>query len=298
MRQVANVLSTARKAFSNRLLLLVFLNGFFLALLVYFYTEDNYEAQLFRALATQVREQSTSNNIDTLILNSLHLTHELEKHRLSVFGNKNIRAFKSDLIRPVTYDLMTGSGACGSFSYVLGRILAELKIEIRFAQMNVNGVYGAHNVIEARSGDQWVVLDPIYDLYFVKSDGRLASFKEVSDNWSKYKETVPVDYNQDYSYSSVQYTNWNKIPVVMPAIKQVLNWTSGETYANEISLRSLFLSKFNILFKVTLFLYILFTFLLIRLYLNQSEEIEQFRLSMLFPKASLRTESKTVVAAS
>ncbi len=266
-------------------------------MLVYFYTEDNYENQIFKALAVQIRQSTKSTETDSIILQSVKLTYDLEKFRLSVFGNKQIHSFKSDLIRPITYDLMTGSGACGSYSFVLSRLLNELNIKTRFAQMQVNGKYGGHIVIEALSKYGWVVLDPSYDLSFKKSDGKLASFDDVKNNWSYFKNQVPAHYNLDYSYNNAQYTNWNKIPVIMPMVKQILTFTMGENEANKISIRNLILRKFSLLFKVTLIFYLIITFLFIKIYRQQSEEIEDFRRSLLFPKKKFKSTSLRPVAA-
>jgi len=297
MKNLASVITAPFRLLRNRIFVLIFVNGFLLALLVYFFIEDNYESQIFKVLATQVRQSSKSTNTDSLLLNSVLLTYKLEEYRQSVFGNKELRAFKSDLIRPVTFDLITGNGACGSFSYVLSRLLNELKVDTRLAQMKVNGSFGGHIIVEAKSGDKWVALDPSFNLIFTKPDGGFASFVDVKNNWDYYKTQVPANYDLSYNYADVRYTNWEKIPVVMPMLKSVLNVTMGEKEANEFSLRNVFLRKFNFLFKATLFVYLLFALWLFRLFRRQSEEIERFRLSLLFPKKSIGKAAPTHVAA-
>lgn len=284
MKNVVSAFTAPFRFIRNKIFFFIFLNGFLLALLIYFFTEDNYENQIFKALATQVKQSTTSIETDSLLLQSLHLTYNLEKFRLSVFGDKQIRSIKSDLIRPVTYDLMTGSGACGSYAFVLCRLLNELNVETRFAQMKVNGEFGGHIIVEAKSNYGWVVLDPSYDLSFKKTTGQLANFEEVKSNWASFKNQVPDNYNPDYSYSDAQYSNWNKIPVIMPLVKGVLSVVKGKKAANEISIRNIILRKFSLLFNITLVFYILITLLFIKTYIRQSEEIENFRVSLLFPK--------------
>ena len=286
MKNLMGSISAPFRLIRNKFFFLIFLNGFILALIGYFYTENNYEEKIFDALSLQVTQTSHATNTDSILLTSLHVTHELEKYRLTVFGDKEIRTFKSDLIRPVTFDLITGNGACGSFSYVLARILNQMSIPTRFAQMKVNGEYGGHILVEAFNGKKWVVLDPSYDLAFRKQDGTLASFNEVQNNWKHYAAQVPEGYNPVYAYSGVQYTNWEKVPVLMPALKQVLNITMGEEEASVFSIRNLFLRKFQFLFRLTLGFYILFTLVLIRMYKKQAREIEEFRMSLIFPKKS------------
>lgn len=287
MKNLASVITAPFKLLRNRVFVLIFVNGFLLAFLVYFFIEDNYESQIFKALATQVRQSSKSTNTDSLLAHSVMLTYKLEEYRQSVFGDKELRAFKSDFIRPVTFDLITGNGACGSFSYVLSRLLNELDIDTRLAQMKVNGSFGGHIIVEAKSGENWVALDASYNLAFTKPTGGFASFQDVKNNWDYYKTQVPANYDLSYSYADVRYTNWEKIPVVMPILKSVLNLTMGEKAASEYSLRNVFLRKFNFLFKTTLFVYLLFAIWLFKLFRKQSAEIEKFRLSLLFPKKSI-----------
>ena len=77
MKSLASVITAPFKLIRNRIFFLIFLNGFLLALLVYFFIEDNYESQIFKALATQVKQTSKSNLIDILLSSSFQLTHNL-----------------------------------------------------------------------------------------------------------------------------------------------------------------------------------------------------------------------------
>src|SRR5581483_5445352 len=100
---------------------LFFLNGFLLASLLYFYVEDSYEKQLLQAMAGYVTEKATGekNTEEAILLQSLRLTHSLGESRFSIFGNRKIHSIESSLIHPVTFDLMTANGACGSYAYIL-----------------------------------------------------------------------------------------------------------------------------------------------------------------------------------
>ena len=278
----------------NKVFLLVFLNGFLLALLIYFYTEDNYEKQLFKALGTLVRKNTTSTNTDSLLVQSLHLTYALEQSRQNIFKGSEISSIKSEVIRPVTFDLMTGVGACGSYSFVLARLLNELNIETRFAQMKVGNDFGGHIIIEAFSNGRWVVMDASYDLMFKTEDGHFADFKEVHGNWQAYQQQVPANYDMTYSYDAVRYTNWEKIPVVLPALKKVIAVAKGQQVADEFSLRNLVIRKFNLLFKITFGVYLLACFFLVRTYKRQAIEIENFRMSLHFAKKSMKMQAAAV----
>ncbi|WP_143773875.1 hypothetical protein [Niastella vici] len=273
------------KTFTSRYTL-VFVNGFLLASLLYFYSEDSYEKKLFEALASYVKDETprTKNNEEALLLNSLHLTYSLGKNRAGIFANKEINTLKASLIHPVTYDLMTTNGACGSYAYILSRLLNELKIPNRIAQMKVDGLYGGHILVEAKMAKGWVVLDGSYDLYFKRANGSLASFDDVKNNWDYYKSQVPADYNYHYAYNDVRYTNWDKIPVVMPVIKGFLTLAVGKEIANNFSFRTYALRKFHILFEATIFIYLLIFLFIFRRYLQTNREKLTRFLPFTFPR--------------
>lgn len=253
-----------RHYFINRYTVFI-INGFLLAATFFLYFEDRYEQKIVNALGSTVKTEFAKNaNDDSLLLGSLRLTHYLEERRQLIFGQMVMDDPYTQFLQPVTYDLMTARGACGSYSNVLANILEDLNIPVRFAQMQVNGVYGGHIVVEAKANDSWVVLDPSYNLYFIRPDGKLASFKDVSSNWNYYKSQVPTDYKSEYAYEGVRYTNWDKIPVLMPAVKSLLNKTIGTAKADEVSLRTFFFRKFLWMFYGVLIVYVYSCFKIVR----------------------------------
>jgi len=143
---------------------------------------------------------------------------------------------------------MTGNGACGSYARVLARILQTAGVQVRIAEMEVNGLAGGHIIIEANTSSGWVVLDPLYDLYFTTPHGTLASFREVQKNWSFYKRQTPAHYNPAYRYEGVRYTNWNKIPVLLPMVKKILQGVLGKQKTDQLSLRIYFLQPYHLAF--------------------------------------------------
>ena len=255
-----------RRVFKN-LYFLAFVNGFLLATLFYFKMEANYENELFKAIRADINNKVTlADSEDSLMVKIMHECHNLLVNRASVFEGKPFRGIKSNLVDPASIDLMTAKGACGSYSVVLSRILQEYKYKVRIAQMKSKGVFAAHNIVEAKTKHGWVVLDPLFDIYFINPAQKLASFDEVKNNWDHYKNQVPPEYDQDYRYEDVRYANWAKIPVIMPAIKKILNITIGEKEADTISLRTYFLRKYEICFNLTLLIFvILFSYTAVRL---------------------------------
>jgi len=249
------------RRFLGNLYFLTFLNGFLLASLFYFKMEANYENELFQAIRSDINSKiRPAESEDSLIVKVMHVCHNLLIDRGSVFEGKQFRGFKSNLLDPTSVDLMTGKGACGSFSVVLARILQGYHFPVRIAQMKSNGIFAAHNIVETKTSYGWVVLDPLYNVYFVNPSNKLAGFEEIKNNWAYYKPQLPPGYDMNYRYEDVRYSNWTKIPVVMPAIKKILDLTIGKAEADTISLRIYFLRIFNIVFYVNLIIFVIVFF--------------------------------------
>jgi len=267
----------------------MFFNGFLLATILYCYVERQYEQNLYTSIADYVRSQSLGISggqkvsEDSLCINSLHLVHRLGERRQPVFENNPVTGVKAGILQPVSIDLMTAQGACGSHSYVLARLLQELNFEIRIPQMTVQGQDAGHIIVEAKTSHGWVVLDPLSDAYFKNPDGMLAGFNDVKDNWTSFQQQLPPGYNMSYRYEGVRYTNWNKIPVVMPLIKGFLTLAVGKEIANNFSFRTYALRKFHILFEATIFIYSLIFLFICRRYLRRNHEKITRHLPSFFP---------------
>lgn len=260
--------------------ILIFLNGLLLAMLLHFYIEKQYEDSLFGSLAAYV-QQSVENNPsgteDSLLINSVHLVHSLGANRLPIFGQFPAKGIKADIIQPVSFDLSTAQGACGSHSYVLGRLLQQMNIDVRFPQMTVANQPAGHIIVEARTSYGWVTLDALSDVFFTNASGRLAGFNEVKNDWNTYKQQVPADYNMSYSYDGARYTNWDKIPVVMPLLKSVMSVAIGKETTEHYSFRSLFLNKYKVLFNMTLGAYLLVLLFTINAFLKSKRKVQSLK---------------------
>jgi hypothetical protein len=265
---VKTYLHKAQKLFPNKAFLFL-INGFLFASLFYFYSEDSYEKQLFKGIAASISKDLPAFNPakeDSILLRTLDLSYRLLRRRMGIFGNTEFKGINGEMLHPVSFDLMTGKSTCGSGSYVLGRILQEFNMDIRFPQMKVGGEYGGHILVEAKTSDGWKALDPIYNLSFKRPDGQLASFKDVRDNWNYYKQQLPSGYNIAYAYEGVRYTNWNKIPVLMPLLREFLYLVKGKEATDYLSLRSFALRKYNLALNVVLALYVCLCIYMLRLF--------------------------------
>jgi hypothetical protein len=236
---------------------LTFLNGFLLATLFYFRMEADYEKELFQAIREDINSKITGRDSeDSIVIKVMHTSHELMTNRESVFEGKPLNGIKAGLLHPTAIDLMTANGACGSFSYVLARLYQGYHFPVRIAQMKANGRYAAHNIVEVKTSQGWVVVDPLFNIYFKKPDHGLASFADVQADWEDYRKQLPDNYDSNYSYSGVRYTNWAKVPLLFPAVKKILDLTLGKQKADTISIRTYFLRMYDICFAITSFLLI------------------------------------------
>ena len=249
-------LTNKLKSFFKNLYFLCFLNGVLLTSLFYFFTESKYETELFKIIAGKIKTQLTENYSKTdFALKAMHTSYELQEKRYLMFGNQQLEGVKANFFHPSTVDLMTGNGACGSYSTVLARILKSNDMPVKIGQMKVKGVYGVHMFIETKTENGWIVLDPMFDLAFKKPDGTIAGFNDLNTNWGYYKQQLPNDYNTAYSYEGVRYTNWDKIPGITTSIKSMLNIVLGKEKADLISIRPYLLRIYNKLAWITFFIW-------------------------------------------
>ena len=221
--------------------------------------EATYEGELFTVIKRSIDKKTDLNdNQDSLVVKIMQSCNSLLRSRASVFngGKEDFDDLKVNYMHPASIDLMTARGACGSYSLVLARIIQNYHLPVRIAQMKANGQFGAHNIIEVEIHSNWIVLDPLYDLYFISPTNQLASFDDVRNNWDFYKKQLPAGYDSSYKYTDVRYTNWTKIPVVLPAVKKVLDVVVGEGKSNTFCMRVLFLRMYDIYFYFTLILFI------------------------------------------
>ncbi len=244
--------------------LLLFLIGILLSTCFYFKTESKYEDALFENIVDKINAQAhPDDNLDSFFVAAMQMTHTLEYNRQQIFGGKKITGVKAVFFRPATIDLMTGDGACGSYSTVLARMLKAAGYQVRIAQMTVNGTIGGHMVVEVKKRSNWIVLDPLLQQYFKKPDGALASFNDVHNNWPYYQKQTDTNYVTAYKYEGVNYTNWNKIKYVGPAAKWFFELILGKEKASEISIRSYILRKYHFLYLLSLSALLFFSICLV-----------------------------------
>jgi hypothetical protein len=245
------------KVFGN-LYILTFLNGFLIASLFYIRMEASYETRLFEVIQHSITRSLDNNDTqDSIAVKSMHACNNLLYNRASVFENDEaLDGFKVDYLHPASIDLMTGSGACGSYSMILARILKDYHFAVRIGQMKANGIFAAHNIVETDINGRWVVLDPTYNFYFTTPDNQLATFDDIKNNWFYYSKQVPANYNRDYRYEDVRYTNWGKVPIISPSVKLIFGLFLGRKGLDAFCMRIHFLNLYDVFFYLFLILFI------------------------------------------
>jgi len=237
--------------------IILFVVGLSLSTTFHFKTESLYEDALFESIVDKIKaDAGPSQSIDSFFVAAMRMTHTLEFNRQQIFGGKKLNGLKATFFRPATIDLMTGDGACGSYSTVLARILKAGGYQVRIAHMSVNNHPAGHMVVEAKKRSNWIVLDPLLQQYFKKPDGGLASFKDVQENWAYYQLQTRSNYVPDYKYESVRYTNWDKIPLFGNFIQSSLGIVIGKERTNDLAVRSYILRKYQFLYLLSLTVFI------------------------------------------
>lgn len=248
---------TLIRTVARNLYVLVFLNGFLLAALLCFKIQASYENGLFASIKSNINDHLDINdNADSIVVKSMNVCYYLMKPRAVTFNNDAAAAMgpEAGLFRSTAVDLMTASGACGSYSQVLARIIDTYHYPVRIAQMKAYGYFGAHNIVEVYTGKTWVVLDPTFNLRFIRPDGQLASFADVHGDWTYYSKQLPAEYDLNYRYEDVRYTNWTKVPVILPAIRKILSTFLGAARVDGFSLRAHFMNTYTVCFNIFLIL--------------------------------------------
>ena len=181
---------------------------------------------------------------ETKALKLLEVTHKFLKPRLELFDGKKRINLRDTIFRSSDIELIDARGACGSYAHVLARLLQMANIEARIGQMKCSENWGCHIVVEAKIDDRFVALDATHNLAFRKDNGSLANFEEIGQNWDYFKMQTPDDYYSEYDYEDFRYTNWQKIPVIMPILKSVIKLVIGER-VETLSIRSWVLNTYK-----------------------------------------------------
>jgi len=145
---------------------------------------------------------------------------------------------------------MYGSGACGGYSMVLARTLQSMGYNVRIGQLKIiKGGWGGHIIIEYYSTTlrKCVMIDPLFQFIPRTKGGNMASIKYLAKNWADFEGQMPEDFKNQYHYTKVRYTNWDKYGGIAKPYYHLAKLFMGKPYADIICLRMYRLSTFPLL---------------------------------------------------
>jgi len=224
------------------ILILPFIHGAVLMLIITLSIMSSYEDGIYQQIVESSIKSEDSD--ETKALKLLEVTHKFLKPRLELFDGKKRINLRDTIFRSSDIELIDARGACGSYAHVLARLLQMADIEVRIGQMKCGDIWGCHIVVEAKIDNRFVALDATHNLAFRKENGSLASFEEIGQNWDYFKMQTPDDYYSEYDYEDFRYTNWQKIPVIMPILRSVIKLVIGERIET-LSIRSWVLNTYK-----------------------------------------------------
>jgi hypothetical protein len=233
---------------------LLAINAVMFILLFLKYIDYRYEFAVYRSMYSS---NAVKENGKQTFINLVSLTFKIQTDRREqVKGLQGMSPFKSRWFRSGDMQLLDASGACGNFSHVLAELLQTGGYEVRIAQLFQSDHFGSHMVTEAKIDGKWVVADGLFKICFYNPDSSLASLSDIGNNYQYFEKQFPYQYPYKDAYLKYRYTNWDKIPIIFPALQQAFTLIMGEEWTNQLCLRSYFLNLHEAQFWILVLLYI------------------------------------------
>ena len=178
---------------------------------------------------------SRMNDMSKLALIAHNVTRHLVKNSEKiiyvnewVYNNKgfakNQRYFLLPFLGPSPIDVLEYGGDCADKSRLLSAMLKTLGIPSTLVMLfPCDSCEATHTVVEAKYENGWMVVDPVYNLYFPGLKGRFMGVKELSKDPAILKSRIRelqrirkmpdkinyYDYNEDH-YLYAKTINWDK----------------------------------------------------------------------------------------
>lgn len=152
-------------------------------------------------------------------------------------------------------------GGCGSSSRVVMALLDASGIESRSLILRDSAGRRVHAVVNAKIAGRWAVADPLYGLVFTRPSGEIVTAEELRKDQALFlanTERNPSYPSAVFTYDNYALMNWEKIPVILPAIRWALSRTIGEERTASISRPKIWmypLPAFAILFTMFVFIF-------------------------------------------
>jgi hypothetical protein len=135
-------------------------------------------------------------------------------------------------------------GPCGSHSAVLIAMLKVHHVPARPLFLLDDHGRSVHTVVETRIGGRWVVGDPTYDVVYRRADGAFASKEELGADPALFHSNVDAvaGYPPLYDYDEWTLMNWQKVPVVLPAVRSAAVRLFGEDRVRDMTRPSIWMA--------------------------------------------------------
>ncbi len=127
-------------------------------------------------------------------------------------------------------------GPCGSKSRLVKAILKAGGDAVRLRLLLDDEGTSVHTVVEVRDGDRWILADPTYGIVYHLRDGRGATAEDLGADTALFRahvDTIP-GYGAGYDYDAHTLLNWEKVPILLPAIRDLLTRVMGAERVAEI----------------------------------------------------------------
>lgn len=156
---------------------------------------------------------------------------------------------------------INGDGDCGDYAKILSRLLIRAGIKVRLGQMKCDNIWACHIIVEAKINNKWIITDPTYNLIFKNSNNQMTEFNEIKNNFEYFRSQVPSNYNLEYDYDDMRYTNWEKIPIITVSAAKIISFLKPNTKYHDISLKIYLLNIYKVYLVGLIIIYCLLIFL-------------------------------------
>jgi hypothetical protein len=128
-------------------------------------------------------------------------------------------------------------GGCGSHTRVVVALLQASGVRCRPLFLLDDRGRSIHTVVQALIGGRWVVSDALYGIVYRTRDGRLATAADLAADTANFwaQTRSHGDYSREFDYDRVSIMNWQKLPVVLPALGAALELVAGRERVAEIA---------------------------------------------------------------
>ncbi len=199
------------------------------------------DRRLLAQVAQRVAADPTLTDEQRLELDVKYVAHQLHDPTFEEISPWPVRLYYLlNPLHPGPGDILRwGSdyrGNCGSHSRVLVAMLQSQGVDAQQLHLLDPQGRSIHTVVQARINGRLAVADGAFDIIYRRRDGSLATAADLAaDTMLFHAQTTNVaGYPRQYVYLSTTVLNWQKVPVVLPAIRAALKLVLGGERVSQI----------------------------------------------------------------